>query len=431
MFLTSIRTFFPALIVIAVQLFSCTVADPPSTDYEALTAQSSFSETALNAQQQQFADELRETGILFWNQEQMRFGYRSTHLFSPVRFLHPAEEPFPLPHADVMLDGFNVLYLHNNGVRDLDYFIREMDASGLLVLKNGQIILEYYADGRTETDPWMSFSVTKSVLSMLFGAAVKDGFIRSTADLVTLYLPELEGSAYAGVTIENLLHMASGVAWNEDYTDPESDVARLESITGAEELVAYMAALPRAAAPGTVFTYSTGETNLAGVLLSRATGMSLTAYAQQRLWHGFGMEHPASWSLMGEDELEHGGCCISASLRDYARIGHFALNGGVNQQGEAILPDTWMAQSVNPSPANPGYGYFWWLQSNERFAASGIFGQHLHLNTDMQLVVAIQSTWPQATSGAASAHRRAFIDGLTDAARNLGGSSCCSEQLQE
>ncbi len=421
-------SFFQLLLISTLLLFSCGTDSQTDHSFEDLVLQRSFPEAALSQDEQDMADTLRETGILFWDQDQMRFGYRNTHHIGPVRFLHPSETPFPLPEADVLLEPFDVLYLYNNGARDLDYFLRETDVSGLIVLKNGQIILEHYAEGRNETDPWISFSVTKSVLSMLFGAAVQDGFIRSTDDLVTLYLPELEGSAYAGVTIENLLHMASGVAWNEDYTDPDSDVAQLEHISTAEELVAYMGGLPRAAAPGTVFTYSTGETNLAGVLLSRATGQSLTAYAQQKLWFDFGMEHPASWSLMGEDEIEHGGCCISASLRDYARIGHFALNAGQNADGTQILPAGWMGQSVNPSPANRGYGYFWWLMTDDRFAGSGIFGQHLHLNPEMNLVVAIQSTWPEATNSAYSAHRRAFLDGLTQAAENLGGSSCCSEQ---
>lgn len=414
-----------SLILFAV---GCSPQAESRVDFEALVEQSSFPETEFSAGQERMKETLRETGILFWNQEQMRFGYRNTHHIGPARFLHPSENPFPLPQADVMLEAHDILYLFNSGARDLNYFLRETDVSGLIVLKNGQIILEHYAEGRAETDPWISFSVTKSVLSMLFGAAVQDGFIRSTDDLVTLYMPELEGSAYSGVTIENLLYMASGVAWNEDYTNPDSDVAQLGRIGSAEEIVAYMAALPRAAAPGTVFNYSTGETNLAGVLLSRVTGQSLTAYAQEKLWSGFGMEHPASWSLVGEGEIEHGGCCISASLRDYARIGHFALSNGQNADGHAILPDDWMGRSVSALPANPGYGYFWWLMDDGRFAGSGIFGQHLHLNPEMNLVVAIQSTWPEATSGTRSAHRHAFLDGVTQAARNLGGSSCCSEQ---
>lgn len=419
---------FSFVLFIILFLAGCTPKTEPATDFEALVQQNSFPPAQFSVEQQEMKETLRETGILFWNQQQMRFGYRNTHHIGPVRYLHPAENPFPLPYADVLLESHDILYLFSNGARDLNYFLRETDVRGLIVLKNGQIILEHYAEGRTENDPWISFSVTKSLLSMLFGAAVQDGFIRSTDDLVTLYLPELEGSAYAGVTIEQLLHMASGVAWNEDYTDPDSDVARLEHISSATELVAFMAALPRAAAPGTRFTYSTGETNLAGVLLSRATGRSLTAYAQEKLWTSFGMEHPASWSLMGEDEIEHGGCCISASLRDYARIGHFALSNGQNTDGHAILPDGWMGRSVSALPANPGYGYFWWLMDDGRFAGSGIFGQHLHLNPEMNLVVAIQSTWPDATSSARSAHRRAFLDGVTQAARNLGGSSCCSEQ---
>lgn len=374
---------------------------------------------------QLFAD-MRETGILFWTPEMQLLGYRNPGIINPIRELDASAEPFPLPDAEEKIE--EVLYLFNNGVRDLDYYMEEMNAAGVLVIKDGEIVLEEYRYGNEPHTPWISFSVTKSVLSMMFGLAIEDGYISSVDDLVVEYLPELEGTAYDGVTIRHMLWMSSGVSWNEDYADPDSDVSAMQYMRTERDLIDYVSELGRVAEPGTRFNYNTAETNLAGSVLKAATGMYLTEYANERIWQAFGMEHDASWNLMGENDIEHGGCCINASLRDYGRIGMMALNNGVNAQGEALFPGDWMEQSLQPAPSFEGYGYFWWLHGDGRYSGSGIFGQHLHINPDENLIIAMHGKWEQATGSELSAHRRAFIEGLTDAARNLSGSTCCSEQ---
>lgn len=143
------------------------------------------------------------------------------------------------------------------------------------------------------------------------------------------------------------------------------------------------------------------------------------------------MEHAASWALMGEEAIEHGGCCISASLRDYGRIGMMALEYTKADSVEnlSLLPQNWMQRSTEPVPEYDNYGYFWWLLEDGRFSASGIFGQHIHINPDENLVIALQSFWPEATGAAYTTHRRAFLNALTDAARSATASpeACCSE----
>ncbi|MCH8569171.1 MAG: beta-lactamase family protein [Balneolales bacterium] len=382
----------------------------------------------LSPAEEQLVNSISEKGVLFLNKEEQLFAYKYAHLSGPVRFLNKSNNPFPLPYAEPQLDPNDIIYMYDSGFRKLDYYLNQFDTAGLLVLKNGQIILEHYGDDMAEDDTWVSFSVTKSLLSVLFGVAIEQGFIESVNDPVSRYLQELAGTVYDDVTIKHLLQMASGVEWNEDYSNPDSDVAQLEHIRSDAELIAFMINRERAAPPGTKFNYNTGETNLAGSVLKAATGMYLTEFAQQTIWDQYGMEHHASWSLMGEQEIEHGGCCLNASLRDFARIGHLAVTEGVTRDGKKLLPEGWMQESTQPSQGNPGYGYLWWLLSDDRYAGSGIFGQHLHINPEMKLVVVMLSAWDEPISSQNSRHRMALITGITDAARNLGGSSCCSVQ---
>lgn len=371
-----------------------------------------------------------DTGILFWSPEQQLAGYRNTPEVSPARILEPAPEPYPLPASETPIQTRSIMYGYDDGLKRFDDYMEEMNTVGALVIKDGEILLEEYRQGNQENTTWISFSVTKSVLSMMFGAALADGHIERLDEDITSYLPALSGTAYDGVQIEHLLHMSSGVRWDENYADENSDVARLERIHSEEALLEYLSRLPRVAEPGTRFNYNTAETNLAGAVLQAAVGKNLTEYAAESVWQGFGMEHGASWALMGEDAMEHGGCCISASLRDYGRIGMMALTNGEHAgSGGSVLADGWMERSVQPAESYGEYGYFWWLHGDSRFSATGIFGQHIHINPEENLVIALQSFWPEATGAAYSAHRRVFIDALTDAARSATADpeACCSE----
>jgi CubicO group peptidase (beta-lactamase class C family) len=183
--------------------------------------------------------------------------------------------------------------------------------------------------------------------------------------------------------------MSSGVSWNEDYADRNSDINQVTWQTTA--MYEYLRELPRKHKPGSVFNYNTAETNLAGTLLRAAIGNNLATYLTEKIWIPFGMESDAHWSLTEPGGGEYGGCCISATLRDYARLGLFAISNGTLTNGTKVLPDNWMKESTTPSKGYVGYGYFWWLYPAGDYHATGIYGQGIYVNPKQNIVIALHS----------------------------------------
>jgi len=278
-------------------------------------------------------------------------------------------------------------------------------------VQGGDVVYEHYAPGNDQSSRWVSFSVTKSLTSMLIGAAIKDGYINSVDDKVVDYLPRLRNSAYEAASIADVLHMASGVAWDETYSNPESDVAKAGGLNGIE-LTRYLRDLPNEAEPGTKFNYNTGETNLVGEILRSAIGNNAATYLSHKIWQPFGMEAEANWILGGPGAGELGGCCISATLRDYARVGLFALADGKLADGTQVLPEGWMAESTIPSQGFAGYGYLWWLFDEGAYAALGIFGQQIMIDPKNDLVIALHSNAPAAVNTDYHRHIEAAIDAI-------------------
>jgi CubicO group peptidase (beta-lactamase class C family) len=325
--------------------------------------------------------------ILFWTPEQQVSGYRNINRIFPTRTITAGGSVLELQEALVDLNPVKIQT--ENSSMTLDEYFVQQNVAGLLVLKDGKIAYERYGLGNTRDSRWISFSVTKSVVSMLVGAAIQDGYIESVDERVSDYLPRLKGSPYDESTIRNILQMASGVEWNEDYADPASDVNSASWQTVA--LYDYLNQKPRESAPGEVFNYNTAETNLVGTLLRSAIGNNLSTYLESKIWQPFGMEADAWWTLTEPGGGEFGGCCINATLRDYGRLGLFALNDGHLPDGKAVLPDGWMAQSTAPSAAYPGYGYLWWLGNGGAYRATGIFGQGICVHPVQNVVVALHS----------------------------------------
>jgi CubicO group peptidase (beta-lactamase class C family) len=293
----------------------------------------------------------------------------------------------------------------------LDDYFQRLASRGLIVLQGDEVLLERYGSGNTPETRWITFSVTKSVTSLLIGAAIHDGYIGSVDEHVTDYIPRLKGSAYEGVKIRDILHMASGVAWNEDYADPESDVAQAGAANGVE-LTEYLATLPREAQPGSRFNYNTGETNLVGELLRAAIGNNASRYLENKIWRPFGMEHDAYWLLSSAGGVETGGCCINATLRDYARIGRFVLADGVLPSGERVVPENWIRDSVTPSQGSENYGYLWWLYDEGAFSARGIFQQRIFIDPARDAVIATHGNALNATGDEDQDHTNAVIEAL-------------------
>jgi CubicO group peptidase (beta-lactamase class C family) len=359
--------------------------------------------------------------ILVWTPQQQSDWYRDIESVYRVETVKRGDKVHPLPKAEKQID-FSFDY--GGKTYSVDDYMKAYNTSGVVILKDGKVVMERYGMGRKPEDRWTSFSVAKSVTSTLVGAAIQDGKIKGLGAPVTDYIPELKGSGYDGVTIRQLLMMSSGVKWNEDYTDPKSDVAQSTTLpleAGKNPLVTYMSKLPRAHEPGTFFNYSTGETDLVGILVSNAVGKSLSQYASEKIWKPYGMERDAIW-MVDPAGHERGGCCMSITLKDYARIGQFILDGG-RAGGKQILPTGWVDEATSPQIKNGtrerGYGYFWWMPDSGAFEARGIYGQSITVFRDDRIVIVTNAAWPNATGRELSAARNAFLNAARAAAKAM------------
>jgi len=332
--------------------------------------------------------------VLFWSISQRDAAFRALDripILSKSRIISCRKKAYPLPKGVPLEVG-----------TDVDAYMKDQRAAALVIVHDGKVRLEKYALDFGPGKCWTSFSVAKSFTSTLVGAAIKDGYIKSLDDKVSDYIPDLRGSVYDDVTIAQLLTMTSGVKWNEDYGDPKSDVALFnahKAEPGVDVTVSYMRKLKREASPGTKWVYKTGETNLIGVLISSASGKTLSDYLSQKIWGPFGMEQDATW-LLGSTGHEISGCCIQASTRDYARFGLFMLGGGI-ANGKPVLPNGWIAEAtrkqVDTKRPDYGYGYQWWIWDDGTYMARGIFGQGIFIDPKRKLVIASNSNWPQAS----------------------------------
>lgn len=341
--------------------------------------------------------------------------FRNQDRARPVRAIRAGRRPRPLPPHARSLAGLT--FKAGDTTLSVDEYMTRHRTGGLLVLKKGEVALERYGMGNGPESRWTSFSTAKSMTSTLAGAALHDGAIRSLDDPVAQYLPRMAGSAYQDVSIRNLLRMASGVAWTEDY-DPSgrSDIAALgvalaERRPGA--VLDLMASRPRAAPEGSVFNYSTGESCLLGAVVTAATGRPLADYYAERVWEPAGMEADGYWQLESPGGLELGGMGVSARLRDFGRFGQFILEEGL-VGGRSRLPRGWRDLAGQPDADATGfgklekdyplgYGYQWWVLPRKAgtahdgaFTAQGVFGQFVYVNPREQVVAAVWSAWRSA-----------------------------------
>lgn len=339
--------------------------------------------------------------------------FRNWHKLNPARQVHAGDSVQALTYD--LADFSDLRYEVDGQSYSLAEYKDMNRMAGLLVIEDGVIRHEDYGLGNNEDSLWVSFSMSKSVTSMLLGAAIKDGYITSLDDRVSDYLPLLKDSAYDSATIRDVLQMASGVAWDEDYVDPESDVLSYPAMN-VPAMLHFLGSKPRVAEPGDVFNYNTGETDLVGALVRAAIGNNLSDYLQYKIWQPMGMESDAWWATHGPAG-ERGGCCLNVTLRDYGRIGMFALNNGVLPDGTEVLPTGWMDESTTPSEAYEGYGYLWWLPGNGSYDARGIYGQGIRIYPEENIVIVVLSAWPNAaaTGSATQAHRVAMYQAIAEA----------------
>ncbi|MEQ3650845.1 serine hydrolase [Hyphomonas sp.] len=327
--------------------------------------------------------------------------FSNTHEVFPTRTIKAGAAVSALPYATTRLEDMPIPA--NGKTYDLFDYVSQNRLVGLLAIKDGQIVHEYHDQGIGPETRWMSMSMAKSVSTTLVGAAILDGHIKSVDDQLVEYMPELGGSGYDGVSIKHLLQMTSGVSWDDTHTTAGSERRIMLDLQVAQkpgEIMKFMASLPRIAEPGQVWNYSTGETHVVGALVKAATGKWLSDYCSEIMWSRLGMQADAAWWLESPDGLEVAGSGICATLHDYARLGLFALNGGVIE-GEPVVPAGWFKEATEPRVAggNPlNYGYMWWPVpdrdgdfSEGAFSARGIFGQYIYINPTRNIVLTVLS----------------------------------------
>jgi len=310
-----------------------------------------------------------------------------------------------------------ITYKFDNRTLKVSDFLERQRITGLMIVKDGQVLAEHYQYDRTSQHRLISHSMAKSIVSLAIGIALAEKKIRSLDDKAATYVPQLAGSAYGEATIRNLLRMASGVKFSEVY-DGKDDLARL-SVKRFEEgtIPALLMFKEREAPDGTRFKYSSAETVVLVAVLRAVTGGSVSAYLTERLWQPMGAEADATWAIANSDGYENGGGRFNAVLRDYARLGVLlSADGAVN--GKQIVPKGYLVEATDwrrhPAAFQPrkattyfGYGYQFWTYpgTKRRFALLGVYGQSIFVDPELKLVLVITAVTRTASVGKESLAR--------------------------
>lgn len=276
--------------------------------------------------------------------------------------------------------------------QDLNANLESSSSVGLVVIKNDSLLFEKYWQGYSDSSYSGSFSVAKSITSILIGAALKEGEIKSLKDKVKDYIPDFTGGMKDDVRIIDVLTMSSGSNWDEAYWNPFSITT--EAYYGYD-LHKTALAVDIVHRPGTYQDYKSGDTQLLGLILEKATGKSLSEYASEKLWKPVGATMPAMWSTDKEKGNEKAYCCFNTNARDFARIGSLMLHKG-NWKGTQVIDTSYCEASSKPcliptasgAPCNH-YGYQWWILPDKQdvFFAWGILGQYIIVIPEKQTVI--------------------------------------------
>jgi len=279
---------------------------------------------------------------------------------------------------------------------DAESWIRDRALTSLLVMKDGQIRYENYFLDTGPQDLRISWSLAKSYLSALFGVLVSEGAIASLDDPVTRYAPSLTGSAYDGASIRNVLNMASGVTFDEDYLDYNSDINRMGRVIAlGGRLDDFAASLhERFTEPGTEWQYVSIDTHVIGMVIRGATGRPVPELLVEKIIAPLGMEQPGYYLTDGAGvAFVLGG--LNLTTRDYARFGQMVAQKG-EYGGQQVVPADWLAESIAPSaptePGHIGYGYQWWIPVGAHegeVLGRGIYGQYIYIDQSRDVVIVV------------------------------------------
>ncbi|MFD1187507.1 serine hydrolase domain-containing protein [Pontibacter rugosus] len=296
-----------------------------------------------------------------------------------------AAQPWPLAQQ----------YNRQSLPQELEVLHKELESVAFLVIRNDSILQEQYWDGYSDESLSNSFSMAKSVVSMLIGAAIQEGKIKNVEQPVGNFLPEFRQGKKASIKIKHLLWMSSGLNWDESYSNPLSMTTEAYYGTDLKKVIDRLEAVQE---PGQQWEYKSGDTQVLGFILQAATGKSLSAYAAEKLWQPLGAAHDAEWSVDRQDGIEKAYCCFFSNARDFARLGKLYLNKGI-WNGDTLVPPAYVKASLTPNgliKASDGekvdfYGYQWWLipayKGQEIFYARGILGQYIIVIPEKELII--------------------------------------------
>ena len=352
--------------------------------------------------------------------------YRIMHLYDEDKISHnfinmgnlfTTSESFPrstkakaIPKSNEMF-SLPESYEFDGETQNLENALKHFKTDGLLNIKNNKVIYEDYFNGNTPTSKHISWSVAKSFLSALVGIAIRDGLIDDINDPITKYLPDFKDTGYDGIKIKNILQMSSGVLFNEDYADPNSDINKFgRAVAAGTSFRDFAKTLTNHKEQGTYNHYVSIDSQMLGFLLVEVTGMPLREYLHEHIWEKIGMEDSAYYLSDNEDvDMALGG--LNATLRDYAKFGLLYLNNG-RWDDEQVVPSAWVDASHNMdaphlqpgvndlSSSAWGYGYQWWVPGfpDTDYTASGVYNQYIYIDPLSNVVIAKTSSNHRFTS---------------------------------
>lgn len=335
--------------------------------------------------------------ITMFEPENISENFKSFPEYINTAIVEKSDTPIELPRSSSMeLPGSFQL---GDSVIQTQAFLEHTNTDGLLIFQRDSVRFEYYGNDFTKSDIHISWSMSKSLISGLIGIALDEGHIESIDQLATDYLPRLKESGYENVTIKNLLQMSSGVLFNEDYGDFNSDINRMGRYFALGMPMAdFAATLTNEKPPGTYNHYVSIDTQVLGMILVKATNMSITEYSKLKIWNPIGAQDDAHWIIDNEDmEFALGG--YNATLRDYAKLGILYLDSG-RWMGQQLVPEEWALTSTRPLDAHvqqrtedgrnlDGYGYQWWIPygADDEFMAIGVYDQFIYIDPDKDAVI--------------------------------------------
>lgn len=284
---------------------------------------------------------------------------------------------------------YNRINLHSASKLKME----DYETVSYLVIKNDSILYEKYWEKYGMYTISNSFSMAKTIVSILTGIALKEGKIDSLDQRVGDFLPEFKEGFRSEITIRHLLTMSSGIDFDEHYSSPFAYPAAAYYGRNLRKLTLDY---EPTVAPGEIFNYQSGTTQLLGFVLTAATGKSLSEYAEEKLWTPIGAENDALWNLDKKDGMEKAFCCFIATTRDFARLGKLYKDHG-RWNGIQIVDSAYVAESISPAPLKEAngspqnrYGFKWWImehEGNEIFYARGIQGQYVFVLPEKHMIV--------------------------------------------